>query len=315
MAIFTAGVLGANMDLIAIGDLAFATPFGQTPTSFGLTLDAEIDQFFGSGFLFGPDGLPLAGVITGIQETIGGFSSFTISGLNLQVGDLMVWIATDATDAAKASLLAGSDVITGGGAANVLRGFGGDDTIAGGEGANNYLRGDDGNDSLVGSSGFDDINGNKGDDTVDGGAGGADWLVGGQGNDLITAHAGDNLLYGNLGNDTLVAGSGADVMRGGQGDDSLAGGSGADFISGDRGNDTMSGGAGPDIFHGSQDAGVDRVLDFNLAEGDRVMLDPGTTFTVSQVGADTVIEMGAGNQMILVGVQASTLTGAWIFEG
>jgi hypothetical protein len=67
------------------------------------------------------------------------------------------------------------------------------------------------------------------------------------------------------------------------------------------------------LFHGSQDAGIDRVLDFHLSEGDRVMLDPGTTYTVSQQGADTVIDMGAGNQMILVGVQLSTLTPGWIF--
>jgi len=112
-----------------------------------------------------------------------------------------------------------------------------------------------------------------------------------------------------------VGGGGNEVVRGGQGDDSLSGGGGNDFVSGDRGNDTESGGAGADTFHGSQDAGVDRVLDFHIAEGDRVMLDPGTTYTVSQVGADTVIDMGAGNQMILVGVQMSTLTGAWIFEG
>jgi serralysin len=57
------------------------------------------------------------------------------------------------------------------------------------------------------------------------------------------------------------------------------------------------------------------VLDFSLAEGDRVMLDPGTTYTVSQAGADTVIDMGNGNQMILVGVQLSTLVGNWIFLG
>jgi serralysin len=43
------------------------------------------------------------------------------------------------------------------------------------------------------------------------------------------------------------------------------------------------------------------------------MLDPGTAFTVSQVGADTVIDMGIGNEMILVGVQMSTLTSGWIF--
>src|SRR4051812_13227887 len=78
---------------------------------------------------------------------------------------------------------------------------------------------------------------------------------------------------------------------------------------------TITGGSGADIFHDSQDAGVDRVLDFHLSEGDKVMLDPGTTFTVSQVGADTVIDMGGGNQMILVGVQMSTLPPGTIFLG
>jgi hypothetical protein len=34
---------------------------------------------------------------------------------------------------------------------------------------------------------------------------------------------------------------------------------------------------------------------------------------VSQVGADTVIDMTGGGQMVLVGVQASTLTTGWIF--
>jgi len=62
------------------------------------------------------------------------------------------------------------------------------------------------------------------------------------------------------------------------------------------------------------------VLDFHYAEGDRVQLDPGTTFTVSQVGADTVIDMGASpggspNQMILVGVTLSSLPSDWIFLG
>ena len=78
---------------------------------------------------------------------------------------------------------------------------------------------------------------------------------------------------------------------------------------------TISGGAGADLFHGSQDAGVDRVLDFHVSEGDRVQLDPGTTYSVSQVGGDTVIDMGGGNQMILVGVQVSSLPDGWIFLG
>jgi serralysin len=140
-------------------------------------------------------------------------------------------------------------------------------------------------------------------------------VVGGKDNDLVFGDDGDDIVLGNLGNDTLDGGNGNDVVRGGQGDDVLVGGAGNDFISGDRGNDTESGGPGADIFHSSQDAGVDKVLDFHVAEGDRVMLDPGTTYTVSQVGADTVIDMGGGNQVILAGVQMSSLTPGWIFEG
>ena len=57
------------------------------------------------------------------------------------------------------------------------------------------------------------------------------------------------------------------------------------------------------------------MLDFNLAEGDRVLLDPGTHFTVNQVGADTVVDLGNGDQVILVGVSMSSLTGNWIVTG
>ena len=75
----------------------------------------------------------------------------------------------------------------------------------------------------------------------------------------------------------------------------------------------VTGGAGADVFHSFGDAGIDRVTDFNAAEGDRVMLDPGTAYTVSQVGADTVIAMTGGGQMVLVGVPLSSLPTGWIF--
>ncbi|HXA37669.1 MAG TPA: calcium-binding protein [Phenylobacterium sp.] len=207
---------------------------------------------------------------------------------------------------------AGDDFINATPSASEVHAGAGNDTIIGTT-VPDYLRGDDGDDLIQGGPAFDDINGNKGNDTIDGGSGGSDWLVGGQGDDMITAHHSDNLIYGNLGNDTLIGGDGHDIMRGGQGDDSIVGGSGNDFISGDRGNDTESGGLGADTFHFSQDAGIDKVLDYNYAQGDRVMLDPGTTFTVSQVGADTIIDTGGGNEMILVGVQLSTLPKDWIF--
>ena len=100
-------------------------------------------------------------------------------------------------------------------------------------------------------------------------------------------------------------------MRGGQGNDSVSGSSGNDWLSGDRGDDTLSGGDGADTFHGSSDSGIDRVLDFSLSQGDRIALDVGTTYSVTQVGADTVLNMSAG-QIVLVGVKAASLSGSWL---
>ncbi|WP_299540938.1 M10 family metallopeptidase [Phenylobacterium sp.] len=256
--------------------------------AFAQQISDQIDNDIVQGILYtGQDNLGIA-FSTTIENAIGSSGADTITG-----------------NAANNSLSggAGNDVIMAGG---------GNDTIQGGEGTS-YLRGEDGNDSITGGSAFDDINGNKGDDTLHGNAG-DDWVVGGQGNDMQFGDAGGDVVWGNLGNDTLDGGDGNDQVRGGQGDDSLSGGAGDDFISGDRGNDTETGGAGADLFHTFQDAGIDKVLDFNLSQGDRVMLDPGTSYTVGQVGADTVIDMGAGNQMILVGVQMSTLAPGWIFS-
>jgi hypothetical protein len=75
----------------------------------------------------------------------------------------------------------------------------------------------------------------------------------------------------------------------------------------------MSGGLGADLFHSHSEAGVDQIVDFNLAEGDRVQLLAGSTYTVAQVGADTVISIGGGGaQLVLAGVSMSSLMGDWI---
>ncbi|MFI4966892.1 MAG: calcium-binding protein, partial [Caulobacterales bacterium] len=213
MVTFTAGAIGANFDQIDIGALAAGAPLGATATAFGLALGSELDQFSGAGFAFGANGLPTAGTITDIQETLGGQPSFTIGGLNLPVTDLLSWIATDASEGAKAAIFAGADIINGPDANDLLRGYSGDDTITG-LGGSNYLRGDEGDDLITGGSGFDDINGNMGNDTLHGGAG-DDWVVGGKDNDLVFGDDGDDIVLGNLGNDTLDGGNGADVVRGG----------------------------------------------------------------------------------------------------
>jgi Ca2+-binding RTX toxin-like protein len=213
-----------------------------------------------------------------------------------------------------ASVAPTGQVLTGGPGNNSLTGGAGDDTITGGSG-DDVLRGGAGNDIINGGSGFNDMNGNMGNDTIHGGTG-TNWVVGGQGDDSLTGGGGfQDIVLGNLGNDTLAGGTQANVMRGGQGDDVIVGGAGNDFISGDLGNDTETGGGGADIFHGSQTIGIDQITDFNYAQGDRVELDPGTTFTTAQVGANTVVDMGNGSEMILLNTQLSTLPSDWIFEG
>lgn len=177
-----------------------------------------------------------------------------------------------------------------------------------------YLRGEEGNDSIVGGFGFDDVHGNMGNDTVSGGQG-HDWVVGGKDDDRLSGDDGDDIVYGNLGSDTCDGGAGADTVRGGQANDVLAGGAGADFLSGDLGDDTITGGTGADTFNSFGAAGLDRITDFNRAEGDRVRLDAGSAYTASQQGADTVIDITGGARVVLVGVQLSTLTGDWIFVG
>jgi len=207
----------------------------------------------------------------------------------------------------------GDKVLTGGIGQDTLEGGAGADTIVDTGGAN-YLRGGDGADSVVGGGDFDDINGNVGNDTISGGSGN-DWVVGGKDNDSLSGGVGNDLLYGNLGADTLDGGDGNDTLRGGQDDDVLSGGSGADYLSGDKGSDTITGGRGADIFHSFGDAGVDRITDFNYQEGDRLQLDAGTTYTVSQVGSDVVVDMSGGGHVVLAGVSMSTLNSDWIFVG
>jgi serralysin len=204
----------------------------------------------------------------------------------------------------------GSDRIYGADYGGEIYGGGGADTIYGGAGTN-YLRGDDGDDSIIGGAGFDDINGNKGEDIARGGLGN-DWVVGGQGNDRLYGETGNDIVYGNMGDDTLEGGEGADTIRGGQHDDILFGGAGNDWLAGDRGSDTLTGGEGADTFYVFTGAAIDRVLDFNAASGDRVQLDRGVAYTVRQDGADTIIDLGNGDQLVLAGVSAAG-SQDWIF--
>jgi ferric-dicitrate binding protein FerR (iron transport regulator) len=65
-------------------------------------------------------------------------------------------------------------------------------------------------------------------------------------------------------------------------------------------------------------AGVDVVTDFSVAQGDKVQLDAGTSFTVVQQGANTVVELlnggvATGDELILQNVQMSSLPAGTVF--
>lgn len=339
MATFTAGATGVDFDILDLGPLATAAPSGATTTSVTLMVSGVSTSLSGDGFQPAASGPPAAGVISRIVVSATGVGTvYEIAGLAQSAAIFRGWVLAGDNASTKTGLFAGDDSFTGsafddrlrayagadtmngGAGADVLDGGDGDDDVFGGigndtvvdPGGSNYLRGDEGDDYLLGGAAFDDINGNMGNDTAQGGAG-DDWVVGGKDNDVLFGEAGGDLVYGNLGSDTCEGGDGNDIVRGGQDNDVVFGGAGDDYVSGDKGDDTVTGGAGADLFHTFGDAGLDRVLDFSLAQGDRVLLDAGTQYTLAQVGADTVINMSGGGQMVLVGVQLSSLTPGWIF--
>lgn len=206
-----------------------------------------------------------------------------------------------------------NDSVSGGAGDDRLLGDLGHDTLDGGDGRD-YIRGGDHNDILYGGADFDDLQGNQGDDTVDGGQG-DDWVLGGQGKDQLFGQDGRDILNGNLGNDVAEGGAGADTLRGGQGDDVVRGGDGDDWISGDLGSDTLAGGAGADTFSSFGGAKLDQILDFNPAEGDRLLLTEGAHFSVSQRGGDTVVEVDGDASVVLTGWTASALPDGWLVVG
>lgn len=333
--------ISGDMDL---SQLSHLLPLHLTDeTAGGLRIDAA-DGFSlevtGSGFSYFA-GVLVGGVVSGVHlaEVVDGQTVFQldVTGLNLNAGALESSLLHDALSGTVSTLLAnsasivgsaGDDVVNGAASNDLIIGAGGADTLMGGAGsdviyataasggasslAHTYLRGEDGDDYVIGGQGFDDINGNAGADTASGGDG-ADWVVGGRDNDLLFGDRGADIVYGNLGNDTLDGGADADIVRGGQGDDLVFGGAGDDFVSGDLGNDTLVGGAGADVFHAFAGSGADRVLDFDATQGDRVELDAGTAYTVAESGADTVIDLGGGSEMVLVGVRLDSLPAGWIF--
>jgi Ca2+-binding RTX toxin-like protein len=189
---------------------------------------------------------------------------------------------------------AGNDSITGTGAANLLDGLLGSDTILAGGG----------NDTLIGGLGADDLNGEGGIDLVDysyalGGtinltAGTADFgpadidsltsiedVLGSQGRDTIIGTALSNRLDGGRSNDSIRGEAGDDILIGGLGADSLEGGLGSDTLIGGTGNDTLIGGDNSDLY--DIDSAGDLVIETNA-----ILATGGTDRVVSSLASYTL---------------------------
>lgn len=198
---------------------------------------------------------------------------------------------------------AGADTILGAGGGDRINAGVGSDFVDGGEGADTVL-GLDGADSVHGGAGNDDVNGNLGEDWVFG-EDGADTVRGGQGNDTVDGGAGgDAHVNGNIGADLVMGGDDNDTVYGGRDSDTLQGQNGDDWLSGDLGNDILFGGVGADRFLFRAGSGIDWVGDFNAAEGDRVQLAAGTSFTIGAVAGQAVVMLATGEFIGLAGVAA-----------
>ena len=196
------------------------------------------------------------------------------------------------------------------GAQQTLTGTSGNDTLTGYM-VENVIHGGDGNDYLNGRVEADTLHGDGGNDHIYGFQKG-DVIYGGDGDDIIfgdnsaatSAGDGNDVLYGDAGNDTMYGAGGDDLLDGGMGADTLYGGEGADTF----------------VFHAATafDA-VDKVADFNLAQGDKLDIhdmligyDPLTSsisdfVSIETVGANSIVKVdidGSGSAHDFVQIAA-----------
>ena len=218
----------------------------------------------------------------------------------------------------------GNDLLNGNGGHDLLIGQNGNDRLYGGSG-NDRLYGGAGLDLLVGSGGHDYLVGQDDNDRLYGGPGndriygsaGADLMIGQGDHDRMYGGTENDRMYGDAGLDLLVAGTGNDSLYGGTDADRLYGQDGDDSLTGGSGNDRLYGGDGNDLFIFTDNEGVDTIYDFTVGAAsddiiELISVAGITTFTdaqaaASQSGLDTIIDLGGGDQITLIGINVGDL--------
>ncbi|MGZ0188678.1 MAG: hypothetical protein ACKVH0_11860, partial [Alphaproteobacteria bacterium] len=126
---------------------------------------------------------------------------------------------------------------------------------------------------------------------------------GDEANDVYVGDDNDNWIEG---------GDGDDLLSGGAGNDGIDGGAGNDVIDGGAGHDWLVGGAGADIFVFGVDSGYDEIADFSVGDYDQLDLSAyaDQNISISQVGANVLIELGDNASVALENVDLADLTAA-----
>lgn len=220
----------------------------------------------------------------------------------------------------------GNDTLYGQDGNDTLYGDSDSDTLYGGNGLDHIYGGTEA-DKLYGEAGDDILDGGDGDDRLDGGSDndllyggeGKDLLYGQDGNDVLYGDAGDDQLWGGNGIDSLDGGAGVDVLDGGSGNDILLGGddndtlkgqSGDDLLNGGSGNDQLYGGSGADIFVFDENSGIDKLLDFNFKQGDR--LDIGDqSYLASSISGGVQLTLSGGGTVTITSLKLADLNDSY----
>lgn len=216
------------------------------------------------------------------------------------------------------------------GATNAMNWFYGDDNdnVFVGGNSGNYFDARGGDNTLVGGNAFDsatyflagapvtvDLTVGKvyhgaNVDTVKN----IEWFVGTNDVDTFVGDNGDNRFSGVLGNDTIAGNGGADWLDGQFGNDTIDGGAGQDTIIGGADDDVLTGGTEADTFiYQNTVASRDRILDFNIAEGDRLDFTQIATLhradlaIADNAAGNAVVTYGSTSTIELVGVHAADL--------
>jgi Ca2+-binding RTX toxin-like protein len=127
---------------------------------------------------------------------------------------------------------------------------------------------------------------------------------------------GKNTLIGTINDDSIFAGTDNDIIVGNDGNDFLRGDRGEDTLIGGQGNDELAGGRGADIFVFRANFGQDTINDFE----DNDMIDISslesdlqeimeTEGKIRQDNENAVIDLGDGNSITLVNIEANSITG------